>query len=499
MNRFCGLAVGIVSLLGAAFASGDIVLVITTDSDLSDNGGVDEFVPVPSDGLPHTVYIWAAPTPNDETLVEFNFDLTSGGQSLSFDNAVIGQFLADVSGSLGEQELNDLQFGWSTFLGTPPVLVACPTHTLLATLDVSIVPGAKSGPDTSINLAGGDFSILGLGDEEPVPIAVSGLSRDLLSSDTVQTCADLGGTCGDGVVGENEDCDPPDGTTCDANCRRIPRCGDGILDTSEACDDGNVLGSDGCDASCQLEELPNDNCTDAIPIFDGQTVFYTIEATTDGPGHGGDCQFDGQTYNDIWYDYTASCAGEATVSLCDSDYDTDLVVYNGCECPGFNTDVLACNDDGCPGSPPQAYRSRVVVPVVQGGCYLIRVGGWSGKDAGAGVISISCDHCEMDHDCDDELYCTGVETCVDGRCQAESLPCAGQLCDESEDVCLPIPDGDVDRDGDVDLDDAAGYVRCQSGPGNVLPQCIHADLDGDGDTDIRDFTVIQLGFTGPRL
>jgi hypothetical protein len=54
--------------------------------------------------------------------------------------------------------------------------------------------------------------------------------------------------CGDGVVEGLEECDPPDGTTCAANCQRIPICGDGFVDAPETCDPPNGVT---CNAACQ--------------------------------------------------------------------------------------------------------------------------------------------------------------------------------------------------------------------------------------------------------
>ena len=57
---------------------------------------------------------------------------------------------------------------------------------------------------------------------------------------------------------------------------------------------------------------------------------------------------------------------------------------------------------------------------------------------------------------------------------------------------------DEDRDGDVDLTDAGGFVSCWSGPdGSVDPLCAAFNSDCDGDVDLRDFAQFQLLFTGP--
>lgn len=58
--------------------------------------------------------------------------------------------------------------------------------------------------------------------------------------------------CGNGVLDPEEDCDPPNGVTCDASCQRIPTCGDGIVDTAlgEQCDPPDGVS---CNGSCQAE------------------------------------------------------------------------------------------------------------------------------------------------------------------------------------------------------------------------------------------------------
>lgn len=86
------------------------------------------------------------------------------------------------------------------------------------------------------------------------------------------------GFCGDGAVGADQNGDPEQCDSggvsvagCDGACQWVPgyacvgdapdyvcqatTCGDGILGNLEACDDGNTDGGDGCDASCEVENL----------------------------------------------------------------------------------------------------------------------------------------------------------------------------------------------------------------------------------------------------
>ena len=53
--------------------------------------------------------------------------------------------------------------------------------------------------------------------------------------------------------------------------------------------------------------------------------------------------------------------------------------------------------------------------------------------------------------------------------------------------------GDLDDDGDVDLDDYVLFEDALDGPG-VAPSNPEADLDGDGDCDLADWSVFAENF-----
>ena len=133
--------------------------------------------------------------------------------------------------------------------------------------------------------------------------------------------------------------------------------------------------------TCEGEVPPStkDDCTNATPVGDvTELPFDTRNATFDGPGL---CM----TSPNIWYCYTASCTGEATVSLLGSSYDTMLAVYSGCACYPASRDLIGCNDDAA-----STYQSRLTFAVTAGEQYLIEVGGY-GSGVGQGVLSISCE------------------------------------------------------------------------------------------------------------
>ncbi|HET6205139.1 MAG TPA: hypothetical protein VFI25_20285 [Planctomycetota bacterium] len=142
----------------------------------------------------------------------------------------------------------------------------------------------------------------------------------------------------------------------------------------------------------------NDECAGAIPVVDGTNPPDTNSgSTTSSPPWS--C---GAGLNDVWYAYAASCTGIGTFSFCTgtANYDAVLEVFSGtCAAPN----LLACNDDFCPG-----LRSQVSVPVSAGSVYLVRVGGNNGE-VGTFALSISCSPATLPND-----ECAGAIPISDG-------------------------------------------------------------------------------------
>ena len=230
-----------------------------------------------------------------------------------------------------------------------------------------------------------------------VPGACCGLEGTSVCQQlTEQKCTQAGGEfLGEGTSCAECSCGPGAGDCCSANgtagceennccdqvCDVLPSCCQ-VAWTSECADQATTT----CGALCFAIPV-NDHCADALPIFVGDTDYATFFADTDGPAHP-DCEFDGQTYHDIWYDHVATCNQNLTVSTCNqAGYDTDLVVYDGCACPVSDADVLGCSDDF---GPPCEFTSEVTVPVNSGNCYKIRVGGWNEGNQGTGTLTVTC-------------------------------------------------------------------------------------------------------------
>ncbi len=73
--------------------------------------------------------------------------------------------------------------------------------------------------------------------------------------------------------------------------------------------------------------------------------------------------------------------------------------------------------------------------------------------------SDTCDDCAEPSDCDDGLFCSGIETCVSGSCASGPNPCPGQSCDENLDQCVDCLGTDACDDGDECTENDA----CESG------------------------------------
>ena len=123
---------------------------------------------------------------------------------------------------------------------------------------------------------------------------------------------------------------------------------------------------------------PNDDHMAATELF-GRVDFAegtNVDATKapDEPDHAGN-----PGGASIWYRWVAPAAGEATVSTCDSGFDTLLAVYEGIG-PLSLLDEVASSDDDC------NEQSRVQFAAVSGTTYLIAV---DGADGATGTVFLS--------------------------------------------------------------------------------------------------------------
>ncbi len=148
--------------------------------------------------------------------------------------------------------------------------------------------------------------------------------------------------------------------------------------------DYRVTVSAGCSGG---DVKPNDYCPNATTVTDGATPFNLTGSTFACPADA--CTPNAR--NDLWYNYTATCTGRATIQTCGPSSgqspDTNLVVYPDCtKCPPSSASPVGCSTDvfgSC------GFASRVTVDTVQGQCFKIRVTDNQGF-AVSGNLTISC-------------------------------------------------------------------------------------------------------------
>ncbi|MEC9476537.1 MAG: hypothetical protein VX764_05805 [Planctomycetota bacterium] len=178
-----------------------------------------------------------------------------------------------------------------------------------------------------------------------------------------------------------------------------------------------------------------DECTDAVVANDGPNPFDTSLMTDSGAiSDPGQCAgtFLGDFVQDMWFSYTPAATGSIDVSLCGSAFDSDLALYVG-SC--ISLDQIACSGDIC------GLQSEVLgVPVTAGVEVLMRVGGWSGGNAGPGTLVItpggggpSAENCTNGTDDDGD----GLADCADPDCASD--PACGGGGGQGDECIDPLP------------------------------------------------------------
>ena len=213
--------------------------------------------------------------------------------------------------------------------------------------------------------------------------------------------------------------------------------------------------------ACGSRPAPvNDACENALPVTDGVTYFDTATATTDGPVEPDFFPLgDHQLHRDVWFNYRASCSSTLTVSVCGSEFDTKLAVYDSSTCPPPEA-AIASSDEFCGDVSP--VQSQVSLPTTQGTFYKIRVGGF-GTQRGS--------DCFVAHD---------SAGCSDTICQSV-------VCEDAPGCCTPGWD-----DSCIEL----AVERCLGdiGPGMLTISC--GDLSVESDCAEAEAEDLPATFTG---
>ena len=102
--------------------------------------------------------------------------------------------------------------------------------------------------------------------------------------------------------------------------------------------------------------------------------------------------------------------------------------------------------------------------------------GDSGPDGDVSDAGSVASLCERSSDCDDGLFCNGVETCSPGSdtsdlrgCEVGAAPCGDVACEEASDRCAQEGCDEPDADGDGHDRVACGGDDCDDDDGNRFP------------------------------
>jgi len=281
------------------------------------------------------------------------------------------------------------------------------------------------------------------------------------------------------------DCVPDGfGACCDALDGCEVRAEADCMDTGDLFFAGRPCDLVSCDAPA------NDECPNAIAITNGVFDFTTLRATTDGP------MVDPMMMNclpaerDIWYEYTATCDGMLVISPClDSDFDANVVVYDGCICPNDAMTQIACTsgdiDAGCD---PMDNQNRIELPVVSGACYLIRVGAMT-DTVGSGRLIVGCLGMDEGACClgggncviDTEMDClmAGGDFTLGEPCSPLTCPpVANDECDNAVAISLDTPVAFDTTDATSDGPDDSPGAPCALSIDNDVWYTVTANCNG---------------------
>lgn len=199
----------------------------------------------------------------------------------------------------------------------------------------------------------------------------------------------------------------------------------------------------------------NNLCSSASPLVgNGSWPFDTTAATTSGfnGGTAAVCGLGSLNMGpDLFYQWTASTAGDFQFDTCGSLYDTKISLHQGSGCAAV---CAGYNDDGPCG---MGASEAILMGVLPGDQILVQVGGYSGS-SGIGSLTIApwVDPCAgLGQDGFEENdSCTTAQAIVDG-----SYPGLTVFRDDLDIYSLTVPAGGtlnvicnhIFADGDIDL------------------------------------------------
>ena len=198
--------------------------------------------------------------------------------------------------------------------------------------------------------------------------------------------------------------------------------------------------------TCTTTGPQNDQCVDAIALDCGDTITgNTLQGTDSG----------GNLAADLWYSFTGQgIAQDVTASLCESDYDTLIRVFDACD----GTEI-ATNDDSC------GIQSELTFTSNGTSTYFIMVEGYA-SGAGEFTLELTCtpDNPETNDTCENATPVACGDVIIDTTSDATNT--AGNAAPDlwylftgeglEQEVRLSLCDGATDYDSYIRLFDTCG-------------------------------------------
>jgi hypothetical protein len=279
------------------------------------------------------------------------------------------------------------------------------------------------------------------------------------------------------VSGENNqslDAVSVPGTFCFLSCQVNGECNDGNGCTDDTCNAGQCTyqcnapsSSDLCcrvNPGCIADPLcsnPSDTDYDGIPNSQDncQNVYNTDQTNSDNDSYGNACDNCFMTDNEDQTDTNGNGIGDACEDIECGDVWPPESSPGAMNCGDGVVDIydiigeidlaLMADMSANPGTPEalgnasECQLPRANVPTGTSPNYC------QAPDGYINVLDVlvlvdktllrtdCCSFfvCLSDVSCSDDVFCNGVETCLDGECQPSADPCPGQMCNEINDQC----------------------------------------------------------------
>lgn len=176
--------------------------------------------------------------------------------------------------------------------------------------------------------------------------------------------------CGDGIVFGDEQCDPPDGVSCDGECKILPEdCADGVdndKDDLTDCEDMSCLGDPACDFGAF--------CSAATPLTGSTNIGTTVGQPSN---FSGSCT--GLSTSEKVYVYNPTQAGVLALTLTSS---ADLGMHARSTCDVLETEVGCVDDVGA------GVAERLSLPVAPGIPLTLFIDGADGQTGAYSLQSV---------------------------------------------------------------------------------------------------------------